>query len=82
MVQIAALVLSFPAGYYIRHRLQACGAMTVVLGLLLIVQTISVGDADRTDPIYWVIQVVTFAVAAGLVTWGNHVAARRRVTTV
>ena len=77
MVQLAALLLSFPAGYVISSRRLACGAMGVILTALLAVQTVAVGHDNRVDPIYWVIQVITYAVAAGLVTWGRHVAASR-----
>jgi hypothetical protein len=78
MVQIAALVLGFPVGYFVRNKRVALIALTVVLGLLLVPQTISVRDDGHLDPSYWVVQVITFAVAYGLVTWGAHIARRRR----
>ena len=81
MVQLAALLLGFPAGYLIRNKHLALVAMVVLLTALLVVQTIAVGHDDRIDAIYWVIQAVTYAVAAGLVVWGHHVSANRRAAT-
>ena len=78
MVQLAALLLGFPTGYFIGDRRFAFVALGVPLTVLLIVQTIAVGHDDRIDIIYWVIQAITSAVAVGLVTWGRHVAAGRR----
>ena len=81
MVQLAALLLGFPAGYLIRNKHLALVAMGVLLTALLVVQTIAVGHDDRIDAIYWVIQAVTYAVAAGLVVWGHHVSTNRRAAT-
>jgi peptidoglycan/LPS O-acetylase OafA/YrhL len=86
MVQIAALVLGFPAGFLLRPRGRAFLALTVVLGVLLVVQTIAVadeGDLDKTVDhlIYWPVQAVSLAVAFGLATWGGHGAAKRRAAT-
>ena len=81
MVQLAALLLGFPAGYLIRNKHLALVAMGVLLTALLVVQTIAVGHDDRIDAIYWVIQAVTYAVAAGLVVWGHHVSTNRRGAT-
>jgi hypothetical protein len=64
MVQLAALLLGFPAGYLIRNQRVALAAMGVLLTALLVAQTIAVGHDDRIDAIYWVIQAVTYAVAA------------------
>ena len=80
MVQLAALLLGFPAGYLIRNKHLALVAMGVLLTALLVVQTIAVGHDDRIDAIYWVIQAVTYAVA-GLVVWGHHVSTNRRAAT-
>lgn len=81
MVQLAALLLGFAAGFLIRNQRVALVAMGVVLTALLVAQTIAVGHDDRIDAIYWVIQAVTYAVAAGLVVWGHHVSANRRAAT-
>lgn len=81
MVQLAALLLGFPAGYLIRNKHLALVAMGVLLTALLVVQTIAVGHDDRIDAIYWMIQAVTYAVAAGLVVWGHHVSTNRRGAT-
>lgn len=81
MVQLAALLLGFPAGYLIRNKHLALVAMGVLLTALLVVQTIAVGHDDRIDAIYWVIQAVTYAVAAGLVVWGHHASTNRRAAT-
>lgn len=81
MVQLAALLLGFPAGYLIRNKHLALVAMGVLLTALLVVQTIAVGHDDRIDAIYWVIQAVTYAVAAGLVVWGHHASTNHRAAT-
>lgn len=81
MVQLAALLLGFPAGYLIRNQRLALVAMGVVLTALLVAQTIAVGHDDRIDAIYWMIQAVTYAVAAGLVVWGHHASTNRRAAT-
>ena len=51
MVQLAALLLGFPAGYLIRNQRLALVAMGVVLTALLVAQTIAVGHDDRIDAI-------------------------------
>ena len=51
------------------------------LTALLAAQTIAVGHDDRIDAIYWMIQAVTYAVAAGLVVWGHHASTNRRGAT-
>ena len=78
MVQIAALVLGFPLGYFIRKKPVAFGVLAVLLGVLLIPQTIGVNNDGHVDAAYWVVQAITFAVGYGLVTWGAYVARRRR----
>jgi hypothetical protein len=78
MVQIAALLLGFPVGYYVRSKRLAMLSLTFVLGLLLIPQTIAVRNDGHLEASYWAVQLLTLAVAFGLVSWGAHIARRRR----
>mgnify|MGYP006357963999 CR=1 FL=1 len=81
MVQLAALLLGFPAGYLIRNKHLALVAMGVLLTALLVVQTTAVRHADRTPAIHRAPHPLTYAVAAGLVVWGHHVSTNRRGAT-
>jgi nitrate reductase NapE component len=78
MIQIATLVLGFPAGYFIRDKVRATCALFVVLAVVLIPQTISTKNDGHLEALYWIIQAATFVAAYGLVVWGHRIAIRRR----
>ena len=76
MVQLAMLLASIVIGLRARDWRQAAIALVVVFAVSTAVQTplVIAGDDIDSPPVYWAIQALTLAVAAGItrVIWSRR----------